>query len=367
MGSLNAAEEELRIPRRMEKIVGNKKASADSVGRVFAQIYSDSIRDMLSEINHKLKRNKALRTDWPMRFASFDGHELFSSRSRCCSKCRMRTITVKDKPVIEYYHSIVVCHLIGFGLALPLDCEPMLPGEGEVIAAKRLFKRVLENYSRFFDAVVVDNLYLEAPFINLCLSHGKDVVAVLKDERSILMQDAQGLLKLIEPVTLKEEKVTAHVWDIEGFGTLEGVMPPVRVLHSEEEERKRKRRAGKWKIETEEHNWWWATTIPKDKLSSRLLWRAGHRRWDIENDLYNDLVNNWYMDHCFKHHPTAIVNLVLTLFIAFVLMQSFYKLNMKQQMRAHFTLISIATQLLIALAVSDFVAPWLKLLPVPDT
>ncbi len=205
-GSLNATETELRIPKRMERIVGNKKPSGDSIGRVFAQMDSEPLRDMLSGINHKLKRNKALSTDWPMRFVSFDGHELFSSRSRCCPQCLTRTITVKDKPVTEYYHRIVACHLVGFDLALPLDCEPILPGEGEVIAAKRLLPRVSERYRRFFDGIVVDNLYLEAPFINLCLDYGKHVIAVLKDKRRILMQDAQGLLKLTEPIILKEKR-----------------------------------------------------------------------------------------------------------------------------------------------------------------
>jgi len=51
-----------------------------------------------------------------------------------------------------------VCHLVGFNLALPLDLEPLLPGEGEVIAAKRLFKRILKKYQRFFEGVVVDSL-----------------------------------------------------------------------------------------------------------------------------------------------------------------------------------------------------------------
>ena len=178
MGSLNATDTELHIPKRMEKIVGNKKPSGDSIGRVFAQIESEIIRDMLSAINHKLKRNKALRTDWPMRFVSIDGHELFSSRSRCCSLCSTRTITVEGEPVTEYYHRVVACHLVGFDLALPLDCELILPGEGEVIAAKRLLIRVLERYPRFFDGVAADALYLEAPFINLCLKHNKHVIVV---------------------------------------------------------------------------------------------------------------------------------------------------------------------------------------------
>jgi len=365
MGSLNAIDTELRLPRRMNKLIGRRKPSGDSIGRVFADMQTESIREILSAINHKLKRNKALRTNWSMRFVSIDGHELFSSRSRCCSKCLRRKITVKGKEVTEYYHRVVVCHLIGFELALPLDLEPILLGEGEVIAAKRLLKRVLRRYQRFFDGIVVDGLYLEAPFINFCVEHGKHVIAVLKSERRLLMQDAEGVFKLIEPTILKEDNLTAKIWDAEGFRSVEGVDIPIRVLHSEEKQQKRIRKGDKWIIETEQHNWWWATTIPKALLSSRLLWRAGHSRWDIENDLFNDLVNHWFMNHCFKHKPNAIINFLLTLFVTFVLMQSFYKLNMKPQMRSRFTFISIATQLLTSLAAHDFIAAWL--LPVPDT
>jgi len=365
VGSLNAIDTELRLPKRMEKLIGKRRPSGDSIGRVFVGINTEPIREILSGINHKLKRNKALRTQWPMRFVSIDGHELFSSRKRCCSKCLRRTITVKGKELTEYYHRVVVCHLIGFDLALPLDLEPILPREGEVIAAKRLLKRVLKRYPRFFDGIVGDGLYLEAPFINFSLEHGKHVIAVLKSERRLLMQDAEGVFKLIEPTILKQDKLTAKIWDSEGFRSVEGVDIPIRVLHSEEKQQKRIRKGNKWITETEQHNWWWATTIPKALLSSHLLWRAGHSRWDIENDLFNDLVNRWFMNHCFRHEPHAIINFLLTLFVTFVLMQSFYKLNMKPQIRTRFTFISIATQFLTSLAAHDFIAVWL--LPLPDT
>lgn len=174
-GSLNAIESELRIPGRLEKVIGKRKPKADIIGNVFGLMETDVIREILSQTNHKLKRNKALKGKQPLIFAAVDGHELFSSRSRCCDKCLTRTITEKDKTVTEYYHRIVVCHLAGFELALPLDAEMVLPGEGEVIAAKRLLERVIKNYSRFFDAIVADGLYFEAPFINLCRKNRKGV------------------------------------------------------------------------------------------------------------------------------------------------------------------------------------------------
>lgn len=70
----------------------------------------------------------------------------FSSRHRHCDACCRRTIKVNDEEITEYYHRAVVCHLIGFDLAVPLDVEAIRPGEGEVIAAKRLLARVFEHF-----------------------------------------------------------------------------------------------------------------------------------------------------------------------------------------------------------------------------
>jgi len=102
------------------------------------------------------------------------------------------------------------------------------------------------------------------------------------------------------------------------------------------------------------------TTLPAAKLSARLLWQIGHGRWEIENDLFHTLVTYWSLDHCFKHEPTAILNFVLTLFLAFVLLQSFYLGNLKSQCRAHLTLIGVAVELFFALATMESPAPWLK-------
>jgi len=358
LGSLNAIETELHIPKRLEKLVGKRKTSADSIGRVFALMDLGSIRDVLSGINHQLKRNKALRADGPFRFAAVDGHELFSSRSRCCSTCSTRTITVNGAEVTEYYHRVVVCHLSGFKLPLPLDVEPVLPGEGEVIAAKRLLERVFCKYPRFFDVVVADALYMEAPFIDFCSRHEKHVIIVLKEDRLILMQDAKGIFKMTKPEVFKEANETVKVWDAEGFTTA-GTDKPLRVVYAQETERKRRRVKGEWVEEVNKHEWCWASTISQAELPVRRLWKAAHGRWEIENNLFNVLVNHWHMDHCYKHGSGAIVTFLLTLFIAFILVQSFYHLNLKRFARDRFTIIAITRQFYGSLGLNSFIAPWL--------
>ncbi len=242
---------------------------------------------------------------------------------------------------------------------MPLDVEMIRPGEGEVIAGKRLLERALRRYGRFFDVVLVDALYVEAPFVNFCLEHGKDVIAVLRGEHRVLFQDAQGVFSLMKPKRWKEGRCQIRAWDAEGFTTAEGIEVPLRVLHTEETVTKRHRQNHQWNEKTEVHHWWWVTTLPLSQLSTRLLWYIGHRRWEIENDLLHTLVTYWSLDHCFKHHPTAILNFILTLFIAFVLLQSFYYRNLKPQRRIHLTLIGLANELHLGLVTMDIPAPWI--------
>ena len=77
-GSLNAIESELHRSKRLERLIGSQKPSADRMGDVFCLIPSEQLRAMLSGINHRLGRNKVFSKEGPVRFAALDGHEFFS-------------------------------------------------------------------------------------------------------------------------------------------------------------------------------------------------------------------------------------------------------------------------------------------------
>jgi hypothetical protein len=83
--SLNGMEQESRQPKRVERVIGKIKPSADRMGDVLGLMEPDPLREMLSRINHQLGRNKALRNDWPLRVGVFDGHEFFSQSSSMLS------------------------------------------------------------------------------------------------------------------------------------------------------------------------------------------------------------------------------------------------------------------------------------------
>ena len=273
---------------------------------------------------------------------------------------------VKGEEVTEYYHMGVVCSLINDDLALPLDVEMLRPGaclagrqEGEVAAAKRLLERVLRDYGRLIDAISGDAIYLEAPFFNFCLDHKKHVLATLKDNNPALLADAEGVFTLISPVSWQQPGRVVQCWDAEDFTTNPNMAKPIRVVHTEETITCRQRIAGQWVEANGVSNQWWATTIPQALLGPRHTARAGHRRWDIDDKLFNTLVNDWHVNHCFKHDLTAILNFILTLFIAFVLVQALYHRNLKPSVRAIFsTLISITAELHASLAATHVQAPW---------
>jgi hypothetical protein len=286
-----------------------------------------------------------------------DGHEFFASRKRCCPYCQTRTIQLKDKTVTEYYHRGVICHLIGHELALPLDVELQLPGEGEETTAKRLLERVFSEYGRFIDVVTGDALYLDAPFINFCLDHHKDVIVVIKGDQRLLLQDAQQLFSQRTPGEWTEGRRTIRYWDEEGFTSCAGVKAPLRVLHTEETLRHWDQISQQEKEETS--CWYWASTLSKSRLTTPRFWRAGHARWDVENDCFNMLSTHFGLDHCFKHEATAIVNFVLTCFIAYVLLQCFWRGNLKPECRAMIgTMIGLVDELYRSLG-SGCHAPWL--------
>ena len=283
--------------------MGARVPSVDSIGRIYELMDSQPLRQILCDIAHRLKRNKALTSHEGWYVAAVDGHEFFSSRKRCCPQCQTRTLTVDGQPVTEYYHQGVVCHLIGQSLALVLDVELLQPGEGEETAAKRLLERVFADYPRFFDVVVGDALYFDAPFINFCLDRHKHVIVTAKGDHRLLVQDAQGLFGQQQPGCWvdKNGKLTVQYWDEEGFTSCEGVKSPLRVLRTEETELRRERIAGQWQENEQTTTWSWATTLSKTQLSTRGLWRCGHARWDIENDCFNTLATHWGLNHCFKH------------------------------------------------------------------
>lgn len=239
----------------------------------------------------------------------------------------------------------MVAHLIGFELPVILDIEMIKPGESEIVAARRLFERLVRDYNRFFDAIVGDALYWEGPLAQLCRKHNKHLLAVLKNNNPALLSQARKRLQGCPDHQTTDGKRAVQLWDNEHFAS-GAIDEPFRVVHALEQWTRRQRVGGKWVTKQESAEWFWATTIPRKFLPARQVAQAGHQRWHIENRVFNALSTHWGLDHCFRHDPVAILNFVLILFIAFTMLQCFYQLNMKPARRQRLTLIAVAAELL---------------------
>jgi len=259
---------------------------------------------------------------------------------------KLQTVNAEES---EYYYRMVACNLLNTQIDLPLDIEPISAGENEVAAAKRIVQRLCDNYTRFFDVIVADALYMEGPFVNFCVGRGKDVIIVLKNNYPSLIEDAEGLFSQMEPEIWQINNRTIQVWDLDGF-TADTIDVPLRVLHTIETYTEKVEENGRLIERQVTRSWWWATTIPSQRLRTKHLWKIGRSRWQIENNIFNTLSQHWSLDHCYKHDPVAIVNFVLMLFIVFTLVQCFYKRNLKPQMRKMInSLISLTNQLYASL------------------
>lgn len=245
--------------------------------------------------------------------------------------CERKHKTVNGEDV-DYYYRMTACNLLNTQIDLPLDAEPIRPGENEVASAKRMIERLCNNYTRLFDVIVADALYMEGPFVNFCVEHGKDVIIVLKNNDPSLIEDARGLFSQTEPEIWHTNGRIIQVWDADGFKT-DTIDLPLRVLHAVETYTEKVEKDGRTVERQVSKNWWWATTIVPSRLSAKEVWKLGHSRWQIENNIFNTLSQHWALNHCYKHDPVAIVNFTLMLFIAFTLAQCFYQRNLKPQMR----------------------------------
>ena len=372
LGSLNRLEQELRRKGRWERLTGPRKPGADTIGRVLSQINCDDIRRLLAGANRTAWRSKSIHMDKSAcnkaaresyRVVAVDGHELFSGKSRCCAQCSTREVKDGDKLVVQYYHRVVVAQWVGVTPPGILDLEMVKPGEGEVVAARRLVQRVFASYSRLVDVITADAIYLEAPFIKLALKAGKHVVIVMKQENRDLFEDADRLRKLIEPRVIRDNGKTTRLWDMSNLTSFTTLDSQVRVIWAEESSIKRRRVGGQWREQSCESTWVWVTDLPASSVPAPKIQKWGHDRWDIENRAFNELAAHWHADHCYKHNINAIEALLLILALAFLFTYLFYERNLKPESRRYLTRFALAARFMEGFAQPDDTTLWASLRP----
>jgi hypothetical protein len=336
--------------------LGRALPSPDTIGRVAGLIEVNDVRALGRQVYTRLKRGKALNPPahgWLA--AVLDGHEVHASFKRHCPGCLERTIHTKRGDRIQYYHRVVALSLVTQDLRVLLDAEPVKPGEDEIAAALRLLDRVVQTYPRAFDLVQGDGLYTDPRFFQWALTHGKYALAVLKDERRDLLQEAQQLFEPMPPVLLHDGKVRRECWDLEGFRTWPQVGVPVRVVRSRET--RVVRRQLDQQVHQETSQWYWVTTLPTRQAPTGVVVQLGHGRWDIENQGFNELVNQWHADHVYRHEPTALLVFWLLAQICLTVFHAFFRRHLKPAAQAAMSMLHVARSIQAQLYLSPTRAP----------
>lgn len=349
LGSLNALEQLKRTSDWLTRNLPGVLPSADTLGRIFCSINTDTLRQVNHLIYDRLKRNKVL--DPPchgLTAVVVDGHESESSYLRHCDGCLERKINKgTDSERIQYYHRNVTAQLICRNFRFQLDAEPQLPGEDEVACAIRLLDRVVVNYPRAFDIVIGDALYARSDFFNRVLEHKKDALAVLKDERRDLLKDAEGMFANKAPTRIFTNDAGTRIecWDADGFQSWPQVKKTVRVVRTQEIKRPVKRQLNGEFEQPPTSSWMWVTTLSSKRAGTQAVVEIGHSRWSIENEGFNELTNHWHANHVYKHDSTAILNFWLMTMIACNLFEAFYRRNLKPEFRKKYNKQHVAREI----------------------
>ena len=374
--SVQQLEADLAEPH-LQQWVGVQRAFHDDALRYSLCGFAlEPLERMLVDVNRRLKRNKAFD---PGRVqgrivAALDGVEVLSSYSRCCDCCLQRRVMIPDSqghPVeqIQYYHRAVGCQIISSPVKPMLALEWLQPGEGEDTAALRLLGRLPELYgSPFFDILLLDSLYAQAPVLRLAAQVGWDLVVSLKQEARELYQNAMGLFThrpADQCFTARREgkEYAVRLWETHDLPFTQEYPQPVRVVWSQETLTQNHYRRGQVVPETTEHEWLWVTTLDPKIFSAQQVRQLGHDRWKQENNGWNDLTQNWAFKHDFlhacKHRPKIVLAsgerqlvpnrglaaVTLILCLAFVLCSAFILLHSKIFRRYKPSCLEIARQL----------------------
>jgi hypothetical protein len=374
--SFQQLEAELAQPA-LQHWLGLERAFRDDVLRYSLCSFDlDGLRQMLVDVNRRLKRNKAFEAGRLQGriVAALDGIEVLSSYSRCCASCLQRRVTSLDQdgqPVerTQYYHRAVGCQIVSAPVKPLLALEWLQPGEGEDTAARRLLARLPELHgSPFFDILLLDSLYAQAPVLKLAQQIGWDLVITLRQENRELYQNAAALFGSRSPDLCFEHHEEGRsrevrVWDTEGLPFSADYPQPVRVLRAEERVTASHYRQGQRTPETTTQKWVWITTLGKSTFPTRQVWGLGHLRWKNENNGWNDLTQHWAFKHGFlhacKHRPKqlspsgqrepvpnqGLAAVTLIQCLAFALCSAFTLLHSKIVRICHTPLIEVARQL----------------------
>ena len=352
LGSLNASK--LAHDTKVRRFwVNGVFPSADRLGDIADLVAAEELRGIMRAVYTGLKRGKMIEPVHGFLPLVLDGHEVCASYQRCCPACLERSVNGHT----QYYHRVVVAQLVTKRFCLLLDVELQRRGEDEVAAALRLLRRLYQHYPRAWNIVLADSLYARANFFRFVHARRDDVLTVVKDERRDLLKELECRCRRTPPTVLQHNGRCCQVWDVADCQGWPDATMPIRVIKSVEVRTVKRQRTGQ-----QEHihsAWAWATTCAATGAPLAELFATAHDRWCIENQGFNDVVNQWHFDHIFKHTPNAIMTFLLLIMLGHAVFNAFYHCGLHVALRVRLSRHAVA-RLLLAEFYHPLAAPFAR-------
>ena len=267
-------------------------------------------------------RNRLLGKYWRV---ILDGTGLFCFKERHCENCLCTTRKDENgKSIKYYYHKVLEAKLVlGDKIIISLGTE-FIENEKEDVdkqdcetnAAKRLLKRIKEEFPRLPLCIQGDALYATEPMMELCRKNGWKYIFTQKETRQKNIASDYQLLDEKEDKTQvsqigKEKGNGAYYNHMEKVSGKTEEMNLYEYIYEREEEE------GLVKVSFQ-----WLTNIELTKKNLEEMIEAGRGRWKIENEGFNNQKNGIYrIEHLNSRNSNAMKNHYLLTQIADILMQ----------------------------------------------
>ena len=262
--------------------------------------------------------------------AAIDGTNLFNRKKPSCDDC----IYINRRGKVYYAHACTVMSLIGDGANLVIDYEMIKrrkeandTGEGELITAKGLLNRAISTHKGLVDVITYDALACNSVFLNECLNLNIDAVIRVKDNYNLAIRNVKRETNTKQSTRCwcdGDYEITAF----ESIFNMDGVQSPLRYVKFA----KRKSNGERSQI--------LIVTTALD-MSIKTIYRIMKARWNIENQVFNNLKNHANMDHCFVHGGNSVEAILYLMFIASNLFQLFKTRRLKNHISIQIELIRL--------------------------
>jgi len=307
----------LRERENLRQLFGIDKICSDvQMRRVLDELDPDQLQPLFGKHFEVIKRTGLLGQYRFMKkylLASSDGVHYFQSNKVNCKRC---LVNHHQNGVVSYNHSMLGVALVHPAQreVYPIGCEAIQKQDGqnkndcELNAARRLQKRLFEDYKDLPLLLLEDALYANEPHLEQILDNGWDFITNVKPSSHKALftlfkgRRARGQ---INTLIVDEGKTQHHFYwmnnvSLNGKGNLR-----VNFLYYEQHNAKGKAKTFSW-----------CTSIKLRKSNVYEVMRGGRCRWKIENEGFNTLKNQGYhFEHNYGHGYNHLSNVMALLML----------------------------------------------------